>query len=152
LSIASRMRKKQETGDSPFFPRIESGWELWGRQIEWCRSRGVPHLLVDSTDFRNQPETIIPELFDSVGLPFESAMLEWRACPQVELDNLGGRHRHLYGAVLLSSGIRKENEEVPELSSFPNEGGWRDHVAQCVEIYEEFAPAAERVQPAAVAS
>lgn len=151
LSIASRMRKKQEVGDSPKFPKIESGWELWQRQIRWCREQGVPHVLVDSTDFRNQPKEIFPELFKALGLPFQPDMLDWRPCPEVELDNLGGRHRHLYGAVLRSAGLRPETSTPPELSSFPLDDGWRDHVAHCLSIYEETGQAAERLRPAALA-
>lgn len=150
-SIASRMRKKREVGDSPFYPEIESGWELWQRQIEWCREHGVPRVLVDSADFRNEPEGVFPELFEALGLPFDPDMLSWRPCPDVELDNLGGRHRHLYGAVLRSSGLRADPAGPPELDTFREARGWRDHVARCLEIYLEMGAAAERIRPAATA-
>lgn len=149
LSIASRMRKKQEVGDSPLFPHIESGWDLWRRQIEWCRQEGVEHHLIDSTDYRNQPLEVLPELFAALDLPFEPSLVAWRACPEVELDNLGGRHRHLYGAVLASSGIQPELTEVPPLDSFPTEDGWRDHVEHCLAIYRESSSSNARIRPAA---
>ncbi len=149
-SIASRMRKKREVGEDPLFPRIESGWELLREQIDWCRREGVAHLLIDSSDFRNQPEEVFPELFAALGLPFEPSMLDWRPCPQVELDNLGGRHRHLYSAVLDSQGLVPDNSEVPAVTSFPAERDWRGHVERCVSIYEELSRSVERVAPAAV--
>ncbi|MDH3402787.1 MAG: hypothetical protein OES32_06745 [Acidobacteriota bacterium] len=148
LNIASRMAKKLEVGDSPLFPAIESGWELWRTQIEWCRDAGIPHVLVDSTDFRNQPGEVFPQVFAHFGLEFSPAMLEWRPCPEVELDNLGGRHRHLYGEVLASAGIKPDSDPIPPLESFPEEDGWRDHVARCLDIYAQLAASDRRVGPA----
>ena len=39
-NIASRMAKKQEVGDDPLFPHIESGWQLLADQIAFCREKG----------------------------------------------------------------------------------------------------------------
>ena len=150
LSIASRMRTKREVGDNPRFPKIESGWELWRRQIEWCETRGVDYMLADSTDFRDQPEAIFSQVFKRLQLPFSRDMLEWRACPEVELDNLGGRHRHLYGAVLASTGIRPETSATPLLEDFPRTDGWREHVERCLAIYREMRDAAARIVPVAL--
>ncbi len=147
LSIASRMRKKREVGDQPRFPKIESGWELWRQQIEWCKRRGVDYVLMDSTDFRNHPEASFSRVFERLRLPFSSDMLEWRACPEIELDNLGGRHRHLYGAVLASTGIRTETSATPPLEDFPLEDGWRDHVERCLAIYGEMCDSDARIVP-----
>lgn len=147
LSIASRMKKKTEVGDNPSFPKIESGWELWREQIAWCESRGLEHILVDSTDFRNYPEAVLPQVCERLELPFSPAMLEWTACPEVELDNLGGRHRHLYGAVLESTGILRQTSEPPPIESFPREDGWREHVERCLAIYRDMSSADARIQP-----
>lgn len=147
LSIASRMEKKREVGDDPIFPAIESGWELLRKQVNWCRAGSIPHLLVDSTDFRNRPLEVFPRLFEQFGLEFSPAMLEWQPCPDLELDNLGGRHRHLYGAVLQSTAIKPEEAVIPPLESFPEEQGWRDHVLRCLEIYDELAQSDTRLRP-----
>ena len=149
LNIASRMAKKREVGDNPVFPSIESGWELLREQIEWCRAGSVPHVIVDSTDFRNQPLEVFPRLFERFGLEFSPAMLDWQPCPELELDNLGGRHRHLYGAVLESAGIKPDEMPIPPLESFPEDDGWRDHVVHCLEIYRELAISAARLHPTA---
>lgn len=145
LSIASRMARKTQVGDSPNFPMIESGWELWRSQIEWCRSHEVPHLLVDTSDFRSAPEAIFREVFARLGLPFGPEMLRWRPCPEVDLDNLGGDHRHLYRKVLKSTGIMPDETPVPSLDDFPAKRGWRDHIARCLTIYEEEAASSERI-------
>lgn len=151
LSIASRMAKKREVGDNPLFPLIESGWELWRGQIEWCRDHSIPYVLVDSTDFRNEPLSVFPQLFRHFELEFTPAMLDWQPCPKVELDNLGGQHRHLYGEVLESAGIKPDSGAIPPLESFPGGEGWRGHVARCLEIYEEQAASDHRIRPGATA-
>jgi hypothetical protein len=109
----------------------------------------VEHILVDSTDFRNQPLETFPQVFDRFGLPFAPEMLEWRSCPEVELDNLGGRHRHLYGEVLASSGIKPDHAEIPALDSFPEEHGLRAHVEVCLAFYREMAESDNRIRPEA---
>ena len=144
-SIASRMRKKTQVGDAPVFPEVESGWELLAAQVEWCRAHHVPYLLVDSSDFRNDPEAVFSQVFDRFGLPFDADMLRWRPCPDVELDNLAGRHRHLYLKVLASTGIEPDRTPIPPLEHFPETDGWRDHVVRCLEIYEALSASEERV-------
>lgn len=137
LSIASRMGKKQEVGDDPVFPLVESGWELLRSQIRYCRQRGIRRIVVDSKEFLNQPAEIFSRIFEELGLPFQTGMLNWRSCVDVDLDNLGGRHRHLYERVLTSTGIESEEEAIHPLEWFPKTRGFRDHVADCLEIYQE---------------
>ena len=128
------------------FPSIESGWELWRKQIEWCATHDIDHILVDSSDFRNQPEATLGEVCSKLDLPFTKSMLVWQACPEVELDNLGGRHRHLYRRVLESDGLQPAVRQPPEIESFPEEEGWREHVRECLAIYRDLSAA--RVVPA----
>jgi len=89
LNIASRIEKKIETGDSSEFPLIETGWDLILEQISYCRAQDIPHLIVDTTDFRKNPQHIFPQIFERLGLPFSDDMLQWQPCPDVDLDNLG---------------------------------------------------------------
>ena len=145
-TIASRMAKKREAGDGEIFPEIESGWELLRSQVDWCRAEGVPHLLVDASDFRNRPGELLARLFARLGLPFEEGMLCWKACPELELDNLGGRHRHLYERVLSSTGVLPEATEPPSLDLFPERAGWRAHVERCLEIYRRLRDREERIR------
>lgn len=146
LNIASRIEKKQEVGDSPFFPLVETGWELVQAQIDYCRRHSVPHLIVSAADFRNRPTEIFPELFSRLDLSFSRQMLSWRACEHVEIDNLEGDHSHLYTSVLSSTGLTPEVEELPPLEWFPVEAGVRDHVARCLEIYRTLLDSPARLQ------
>ena len=146
-NISSRRKKKLEVGDSPLYPFVESGWELLSAQLEHCRREGIVHLLVDSADFRGQPDAVLPQVLERFGLPYSGECLRWHACEEVELDNLDGQHRHLYGEVLASTGIKPDEAPIPALESFPEEDGVRDHVARCLRIYDELRRAPERVLP-----
>ena len=145
LSIASRRRKKREVGDDASFPKVETGWRLVAEQVGEARRRQIPHLIVDTSEVRNHPRAVLPTLFARLGLEFSPAILDWRPCPKVELDNLGGRHRHLYRRVLESDGLQPARREPPAIDTFPVEGGWRDHVRECLDIFRELSAA--RVEP-----
>ena len=90
------------------------------------------------------------KIFAGLDLEYSPAVLDWRPCPRVELDNLGGRHRHLYRRVLESEGLQPALRTPPELDTFPAEDGWREHVAQCLAIYRELST--ERVLPVLAAA
>jgi hypothetical protein len=147
LNIASRIEKKLEVGDDLDFPKIETGWELMASQIAWCRERGIPHLIVTSADFRNHPESVFSQVFTELGLPFSPEMLEWEPCGQVDLDNLEGRHSHLYARVLGSSGLQPADEPVPAMRDFEAVEGLRSHVVRCLEIFKTLKSAGERIRP-----
>ena len=92
-------------------------------------------------------DAVFPQILARFDLPYSSECLKWQACAEVELDNLAGAHRHLYGEVLASTGLRPDSFEMPPLDSFPEEDGVRDHVARCLEIYERLCESPERIQP-----
>lgn len=150
LSIASRMRKKLEVGDNPLFPKIESGWRLLAEQIDEARRREIPHLIVDTSELRNEPTAVLPAVFARLELDYSPSILDWRPCPKLELDNLGGRHRHLYRRVLESDGLQPASRQPPPVESFPAEDRWREHVEDCVAIYRDLSTA--RVAPALAAA
>jgi len=135
LNIASRIEKKREVGDPPLFPLIETGWELLEKQVEICERLGKKFVLLDSRDFRNAPGVVLPRLFDLLQLPFMPDQVLWDAHPEVGLDNLGGRHAHLYGEVLESTLLLPDQDPIRPLDFFPEAGGFRRHVEDCLAIY-----------------
>lgn len=145
LSIASRMVKKQEGGDSPIFPVIESGWESLLHQVRRCQQLGLPHMLVDATEFRNHPEYIFGQVFHRLGLSFDRKMLSWQPCPDVNINDLDGEQRHFYNRVLTSQAIQPATEPIPSLQSFPDRDGLRKHVADCLDIYKSLCESPERI-------
>ncbi len=144
-NIESRIRKKIEGGESPHYPTVESGWRLLHDQVQRARDRGIPHMLVDAADFRADPASVFAAVFERLGLPFTPQLLEWRPCEHIRLDNLDGRHDHLYRRVLASAGILP-CQPIPPLSDFPVENGVREHVARCLEIYHALRRSPARIR------
>jgi hypothetical protein len=145
-NIASRMAKKEEVGDNPLFPLVETGWELIADQIKYCKGHGIPYLIADAKDFRNRPRAIFKQVFERLDLPFEDGMLSWNARPNIDIDNLDGDHHHLYQEVLSSTGMHSDADAIPSLDSFPTENRYRDHVRQCLRIYERLQASSARVR------
>ncbi len=148
LNISSRIEKKLEVGDSPFFPLIETGWVLIAKQIEYCRKYKIPYLVVEASDLRNKPLAVLPQVFSQFNLEFAPDMISWPAYQDVELDNLDGAHSHLYRRVLTSTGIQPATEQLPPIDSFPQAHGLRQHVAEALEIYQQLTQDMRRVIPA----
>lgn len=145
LNIASRMAKKEVVGDSPFFPLIETGWELLAAQIKQCEAEQIPHMIVDAADFRNYPELTFSQIFSRLRLPFAAKTIVWRSNGQLNLDNLDGQHTHLYDHVLQSKGMEPDTDPIPPLASFPSTNGLRTHVAECLEIYKALRTSSARI-------
>ncbi len=148
LNIASRIEKKRMVGDNIYFPHIETGWELLREQIAYCAAQKLPFMIVDSTDFRNFPYSVFTQVFAQFSLPFSPEMLIWNPCEDaVELDNLDGKHRHLYARVLHSKLLQPASEAIPEIDEFPKEHGIREHVEFCLDIYNDLRQSVHRIQP-----
>lgn len=148
LNIASRIEKKRMAGESIRFPHIETGWELIQKQIAYCEAHEVPYMIVDSTDFRNHPDSLFPQIFAKFMLPFSPEMLAWNPCEgKVDLDNLDGKHSHLYARVLNSNCLQPATEAIPDIAEFPEEHGIRQHVAFCLEIYKTLKASPHRIRP-----
>lgn len=69
-------------------------------------------IVIDSTDVRANPEAMLRVLCLSLGLPFDSAMLEWAAGPRAE-DGIWAKH--WYNAVHKSTGIAGAEGPLPEV-------------------------------------
>jgi len=146
-SIWSRMQKLKEGGQNPLFPPTESGWDdLWA-QVMYCRALDLPYLIVDSTDFRNSPCILLRKVFAQLELPFSEEVLSWRPVEDMTLGSLDGAQDHWYQRVLNSNGIQPADEEVPDITCFPEAEGVREHVRRCLNVYESLCADAQRVRP-----
>jgi hypothetical protein len=144
LTIASRMKVLRRSGRPEVFPLRESGWEDLARQLAYVRREEIPHVVVDSSELRRAPETVVPALLATLGLPFAPELLTWRASVATGLSAVSGADDPFYQRVLDSRGIESPAEAVPDLSHFPETGGFRQHVAECVAQYEELRPSGSR--------
>jgi Sulfotransferase domain len=147
LSIASRMRKRAEGGDNPIFPLVESGWDDLKSQFALCKQANLAYIIVDSTDFRNHSQIIFKKTFKRLGLSFSKKMLSWRSKVEIGLGQLGGDQYHWYERVLKSTGLQPACETIPKIADFPQAGGFRDHVENCLQVYDALRKDANMVLP-----
>jgi hypothetical protein len=136
LSIRSRMRKRVQGGQPQVFPEVESGWGDLAAQIRLCDTQKIPYVVVDSTTFRNAPDTVVPALCDRLGLAFSASMLSWERCENLAVGHLGAEQSHWYQRVLESTGIQPATATVPDITTFPDE--MRAHIRACVDLYNHF--------------
>jgi hypothetical protein len=146
LNISSRMIMKEEVGDSPVFPLVESGWQLLRAQIGACQASGTPFSIVDSRGFRNQPDIVLRELCTRSGLAYTEALLTWRS-QRIDIDNLDGKHSHLYAKVLRSKGLLPDDDPMPADDFFAGKGAFARHVDECLTIYEEIRALPQMILP-----
>lgn len=146
LNIMSRIQKKREGGQSIDFPLIETGWELLFQQTRFCEQRKRDYSIVDATDFRENPDKILANLFLSLDLPYNQSMLTWGSAENINLDNLGGAHSHLYKRVLKSTGIEAPTEHIPKIDEFPEISGLQQHVLEAMEIYKILKKSKNRIK------
>jgi hypothetical protein len=136
LTIASRMKVLRRSNRPEVFPLRESGWDDLVRQLDHVQREGIPHVVLDSSDLRGDPEGVVPQLLGRLGLEFSPELLRWEASGATGLSVVSGAEDPFYRRVLDSRGLQPPDEQVPDLSAFPTDGGFRDHVAACVERYE----------------
>jgi len=135
LTIASRMKVLRKAGRPEVFPLRESGWEDLARQLHHMRREGIPHVVVDTSDLRSAPETVVPSLLARLGLEFTPDLLTWQSSAATGLSAVSGAEDPFYRRVLDSKGIEPPAERLPDLADFPEP--LRAHAAECVAQYEE---------------
>jgi hypothetical protein len=130
------MRRTREAGGNPLFPHKETGWDDLCRQVDACRSKGWPYLLVDAQDFREASVLILKRLFSRMDLSFDEEQVRWEAALHMRLGNLRGAQDNFYTEVLGSQGIKPGTEVPPAIEDFPTDCGFRSHVRHCMHLYE----------------
>ncbi len=146
IAVHSRYRKKLEANTEAIFPGVEMGFVLLKEQIAYCKEQDIPYLLVDSADIRRAPAQTLSQVFERLDLPFSPALLEWRSLPDFDVDNLDGRHSHLYTRVLQSTGIQPDNAPPRTLDDFPEAGDFRKNVGIHAEVYKQLLAEPERIR------
>jgi hypothetical protein len=99
--------------------------------FEDLRARGQAPPVLDARQLLLDPEHVLRELCDRLGIPWDAAMLSWPAGPQPE-DGIWARY--WYDNLHQSTGFapyRPRNAEVPE--------SCRDLLRECRRHYDELA-------------
>lgn len=147
LSTTSRLRIVRELSGATTFPPFESGWQSLHEQLELCRQRDIPHVLVDTDDLRREPTAITAALITAIGLPSASDLGAWAPLPGLQLCSpevgaLMSEARRaddpFYRRVLASTGIQPRGDVDWECEQeFISAAGLSDEVHQWLERYEE---------------
>ncbi|TWT77241.1 hypothetical protein Pla123a_18960 [Posidoniimonas polymericola] len=94
---------------------------------------GHPPVVIDSRDLLQNPEAMLRQVCERVGVPFDPAMLSWRPGPH---DTDGVWAKHWYDNVWKSTGF---DTHRPREGDLPAE--MQDLLKQCQEIYDQLAAA-----------
>ena len=93
--------------------------------------------VIDADDVLKNPDGMLRALCDTLGIPFDRAMLSWPAGPR---DSDGVWAPHWYDAVWASTGFNAYEEKPFDLSP-----ALEDAAAACMDDYEFFH--SRRLQP-----
>ncbi len=105
--VASYAKKRQD-------PTLEDlGYVQQTRLFAEIESWGAQPVVIDSTDIRAAPETMLRNLCEAIGLDYTPAMLHWPAGGN-PADGVWAAH--WYGAVHRSTGFDAAEGPLPELS------------------------------------
>ncbi|PRY44805.1 hypothetical protein [Umezawaea tangerina] len=156
LSTTSRLRIVRELSGTSTFPPFESGWQSLHEQLEFCRRRDIPYVLVDSDDLRADPTGMTTALTAAVGLPPADGLEEWVPRPGLQLcsPEVGALMSEVrrsddpfYRKVLGSTGIQPRGDvDWDREDAAISAAGLADDVAKWLDRYQEM-----RADPALVA-
>jgi hypothetical protein len=147
LTIRSRMDVISHYRGSAVFDPRESGWEDLYRQVVLSKQLRLPYVLVDASDLRRSPETLLPQLFGRLGLEFSPEQLHWDSLAGLDLARLRGSDDRFFTRVLASTGIEPPAEVIPDVESFPE--ALREHAIEAVSLYRDLLDDPHRLRPGA---
>lgn len=115
------------------FPTYRTGWEDLGVQLRFCREQGIDHLVVETSDFRQDPQGMLEALCPRLGLEYEPQMLSWEP-GAAELPGALKRHQAWYQRVTNSTGIEPPDPRNPAAEHLPLR--FRAHLPHAMAVYE----------------
>lgn len=147
LSTTSRLRIVGELSGAETFPPFESGWESLHEQLETCRQREIPYVLIDSGDLRANPAGVTADLITALGLPSAGKLEEWAPRPGLQLvsPEVGALMSEVrrtddpfYRKVLGSKGIQpREEVDWARQEKSIADAGLTEHVEKWLGYYQE---------------
>lgn len=148
LCIASRMAMRRTQGLPEVFPENETGWDDLAFQVSWCREDGVAYRIVDATELRQHPRAIAPRVLNALGLEYEESVLDWTPVKKETVQSVADQDQW-YERILSADRLEAATEPIPEMESFPTEGGFRAHVEKCREVYQKLLADDQRISAGA---
>ena len=144
LCIASRMAMRRQQGLPEVFSENETGWDDLAYQVSWCVEDGVPYRIVDATELRQHPRAVVPQVLQALGLEYEESVLDWKPVKKETVQSVADQDQW-YERILSADRLEAATEPIPDLESFPADGGFREHVAKSCETYQKLLADAQRI-------
>jgi len=108
-------------GDERIFSMKDGGWEDTQKIVSYMDANAKPSIIVDSSDFRLEPELLVPALCDAWEIPFSPEMITWGTTRKNLATEQTQDHQVIwYDRLKNSSGIEPPNEFCPIPSDFPD--------------------------------
>ncbi|WP_026758097.1 hypothetical protein [Sediminimonas qiaohouensis] len=89
------------------------GFTQQAELYDQINAAGGRPVVIDSSDIRHDPETMLARLCDAIGLPWDPAMLRW---PEGGHPDDGVWAAHWYGSVHRSTGFAPSEGPLPDLT------------------------------------
>ena len=102
------------------FTSEASDWKSLHTEVEYLDTQRLPYLIVDSTELRLCPETIIHRICDRLGIKFATSMIHWKEGKiQLDEDQMKPQNIIWHKNLANSRGIQPPVEICPRLNDFP---------------------------------
>ncbi len=115
------------------FPAYRTGWLDLGDQLRFCRQASIDHLVVETSDFRQDPQGMLEALCPRLGIELEPQMLSWEP-GTAQLPGALERHRAWYQRVKKSTGIEPPDPRSPAAEHLPQR--FQAHLPEAMAVYE----------------
>jgi hypothetical protein len=107
--------------DERVFGIERTGWKATAELAHYLQDRGKEVTVVDSTDYRLDPETIVPALCKKWDIPFSPKMIEWGERGLGQYTQQTKPHQSIwYDKLERSTHIEAPTEISPVLADFPD--------------------------------
>ena len=100
------------------FPLRVTGWQDLREQILFCQKHKLNHVVLESKEFRSNPEPVLRRLCDHWDWKFEPSMLHWEGDDGLRFGAIP-RQSSWYSRVAKSKGILPPSEEFLSPARFP---------------------------------
>jgi len=94
------------------------GWGAVGEQLAHLDKINKPYLIINNTDFRNNPEYFSKAICESWNIDYNESMLNWDEISIGE-KQCRAQDKVWYESIINSSSVKPPTEPVPPIKAFP---------------------------------
>jgi len=103
------------------FPDWKTGWEMLGDQLAQLQVTGKDYVVMDATEVRMDPETMMQRVCELWNLTYEDKMVHWTPedLEALQTGQMGQEQAHWYKRLRKCRGFEAPAECPPGLDAFP---------------------------------